>query len=244
MAAICVSFVAAQFSPAWADDGRFQSGQLIANNGTNTGVPACSACHGASGEGQIAAGIPRLAGFDVSYLERELSAFRNGTRNNPAMTQFAKNLTPSQVVAVSEYYASLPAPAMASAAVAGPEAQGQIIAAAGNMALGIPSCESCHGAQGGGNVAAPPLAGQSAAYITEQLNGWRHGARSEGPDYFMPIVANRLSDSDVASISAYYASLSAVAVPNGSVGAATPAASVVPPGSSTNTLQSVKSAPQ
>ncbi len=39
------------------------------------GVPACIGCHGAQGEGNAAAGFPRLAGLHAGYLARQLSDF-------------------------------------------------------------------------------------------------------------------------------------------------------------------------
>jgi cytochrome c553 len=39
------------------------------------GVPACVSCHGAQGEGNAAAGFPRLAGLHAGYLARQLRDF-------------------------------------------------------------------------------------------------------------------------------------------------------------------------
>lgn len=194
---------------AWAQSGHVQDGQMIAVSGTNVGVPACASCHGSAGEGAPAVGIPRLAGFDKDYLERELDAFRNGTRASPVMTQYALALTPEQVASVSAYYASLAMPSSSDVdvdTVTSP-GQGRGVALAGNLAAGVPSCASCHGAAGQGYHSAPALDGQSAAYISAQLAAWKHGARAEGPDFFMSLIAPRLSDSDITAVSAYYASL-------------------------------------
>src|SRR5438045_3123285 len=83
-------------------------GKRIADEGNGAGAAACAACHGPTGMGQPAAGFPRLAGMTESYLSRQLSDFRNGTRDDPVMTPIAKALTPDQRAAVARYYAGLP----------------------------------------------------------------------------------------------------------------------------------------
>src|SRR5690625_4471413 len=45
-------------------------------------VAACSSCHGPAGLGNEAAGFPRIAGQHSVYLEKELNAFRGGTRGD------------------------------------------------------------------------------------------------------------------------------------------------------------------
>ena len=52
----------------------------------------CSGCHGA--EGVSMSDIwPNLAGQKAGYTAAQLKAFRDGTRNNPAMSPMAKPLT-------------------------------------------------------------------------------------------------------------------------------------------------------
>jgi cytochrome c553 len=72
----------------------------------------------------------------------------------------------------------------------------------------IPACVSCHGDRGSGVGATfPPLAGQSAAYIANQLHAWKHGRRAQGPLALMPTIANKLSDREIAAVADYFASL-------------------------------------
>ncbi len=47
------------------------AGQILAEKGRGT-VPGCVACHGAHGEGLVAAGYPRLAGLNAGYIEKQL----------------------------------------------------------------------------------------------------------------------------------------------------------------------------
>jgi len=192
---------------AHADD--IALGKTIATQGTTTGVAACIGCHGAQGEGNAAAGFPRLAGTHAAYLSAQLAAFADGSRQNPVMQPLAKLLSPHDRDAVSAYFASLPAPpaiAASDAASIDPANTGAWLATRGRWSQGLPACAQCHGAGGlGVGTAFPPLAGQPAAYIAGQLNGWKHGTRAPGPMALMPAIAGKLSDTDIDAVAAYYA---------------------------------------
>lgn len=73
------------------------------------GVPACAACHGATGAG-VPAQFPRLAGQYAEYTETQLKAFRTGGRANDAnraMRTIAAKLTDADIAAVADYAAGL-----------------------------------------------------------------------------------------------------------------------------------------
>jgi cytochrome c553 len=54
----------------------------------------------------------------------------------------------------------------------------------------------------------PVLAGQSAAYISEQLHAFKSGARKgQGPGVIMNQVTTGLSDSDIDNLAAFVDSL-------------------------------------
>ena len=63
---------------ACAHDGQGEreraAGNKLAHQG-RTGVTACIACHGANGEGNPAAGIPRLAGLNAGYIAKQLADY-------------------------------------------------------------------------------------------------------------------------------------------------------------------------
>jgi cytochrome c553 len=70
-------------------------------------VPACAACHGASGSG-IPAQFARLGGQHQDYTIGQLNAFRSGARSNSAqMTTIAKRMSDEEIQAVSDYIAGL-----------------------------------------------------------------------------------------------------------------------------------------
>jgi cytochrome c553 len=67
-------------------------------------VPACIACHGEKAEG--AGAIPRLAGQQRGYLERQLAAFISTARANEIMHDNSKNLTPEEISQVAGFLAA------------------------------------------------------------------------------------------------------------------------------------------
>ncbi|WP_456264004.1 c-type cytochrome [Burkholderia ubonensis] len=194
-------------SGAHADDAAL--GKTIATQGTAAGVAACIGCHGANGEGNAAAAFPRLAGVPAAYLSAQLAAFADGSRPNPVMQPMAKGLSAHERNAVSAYFASLPAPPGIAArddTPAAPSDTGAWLATRGRWTQGLPACAQCHGPGGiGVGSAFPPLAGQPAAYLANQLHGWKHGARPPGPMALMQRVASKLSDADIDAVTAYYA---------------------------------------
>lgn len=66
-------------------------------------------------------------------------------------------------------------------------------------------CALCHLPNGAGEPQSAPLAGLSAAYLTEQITAFRTGARNYSP--VMHVVAANLTDADVQAAAAYYAAL-------------------------------------
>lgn len=192
---------------ASAADNSIALGRQIATQGTSAGVPACTSCHGAHGEGMGA--FPHLAGTGQAYLLEQLDAFGDGSRKNPVMQPFAQKLTPAQRSAVAAYFASLPAPVKASDnEAATPADPGAWLAIRGRWADQVPACSHCHGPGGSGVGASfPPLAGQPAQYLVEQLQAWRAGNRPPGPLGLMEGIAKRLTDADASAVVAYYAGL-------------------------------------
>jgi len=73
------------------------------------GLPACAACHGATGAG-LPAQYPRLAGQHAEYTETQLKAFRSGERRNDAnkmMQPTAGRMSDPEIRAVADYIAGL-----------------------------------------------------------------------------------------------------------------------------------------
>lgn len=184
--------------------------QVIAMQGLPPTVLACQACHGPAGEGNIPAGFPRLAGLGRGYLAEQLASFASGRRQNPVMQPIAAAMSTEQQSAMASYYATLAGPAAKAVAAADPQpAQaGAWLAARGRWNDDIPACSQCHGASGlGVGDSFPPLAGQPAAYLSAQLQAWKHAARPPGPQSLMAAIAMKLTDADIAAVTAWYAAL-------------------------------------
>jgi cytochrome c553 len=65
-------------------------------------------------------------------------------------------------------------------------------------------CAVCHGANGEGKGANPPLAGMATARFVQAIKDYSSGKRPSG---VMKGYAAKLSDADTANLAAYYASL-------------------------------------
>lgn len=85
-------------------------GVISASGLPRQGVPACSSCHGAQGEGLLPI-FPYLAGQQRSYLERQLTKWKAGERGGDpldVMRRIASALTDEQIRAAAAYFAALP----------------------------------------------------------------------------------------------------------------------------------------
>ncbi|MRX28055.1 c-type cytochrome [Kangiella sp. HZ709] len=74
------------------------------------GVPACAACHGATGQGLNAAGYPSVSGQFPEYAAKQLKAFASGTRNNDdnaVMRDIAVRMSDKQIEAVANFMLGL-----------------------------------------------------------------------------------------------------------------------------------------
>jgi len=205
------ALIAVSATPSAAQTAGGDIGMQIANQGTSNGGTACVTCHGAHGEGNAVGNFPRLAGQPQAYLARQMSNFTNGSRSNPVMTPIAKALTPSQIEAVSAYYAGQHPPAQkaaqASAASSGQLQRGKQLATVGDDKIAVQACANCHGPGGNGEAPTYPyLAGQHAGFLSASLGAWKDGSRKSDPSMQMNMIAKRLSDNDVAAVAAYYAS--------------------------------------
>jgi cytochrome c553 len=85
-----------------------KTAEALHKHGTEA-VPACASCHGAGGEGEASLRAPRLAGQHARYFERQMQAYRDGTRIDPAgvMQAIAEALTPDETAALAGFYEEL-----------------------------------------------------------------------------------------------------------------------------------------
>jgi len=192
-----------------------ESGVLLALSGGDAGADAaCHTCHGLKGEGDGDL-VPRLAGLDRGYLARQLILFAQGQRRHEQMQWIARHFDPSEQDRVAEYYAQLawpqegrPAPSPARCGAPDGMAAARLYRE-GDAGRGLAACATCHGAAGEGVGAGnPPLAGQPAPYIAEQLRKWREGERYGDALGAMRDAARALAEEEIAPLAAFAASLS------------------------------------
>jgi cytochrome c553 len=98
-----------------ADPSYWKPGQAIYLSGdAGRGVPACVACHGPVGRGNLAAGYPALRAQQSVYVVKQLNDYANGTRytgpnpppsdpNSVMMLTLAKRMTPEEIRDVASY---------------------------------------------------------------------------------------------------------------------------------------------
>ena len=67
---------------------------------------ACAGCHGAAGVSSNPL-WPNLAGQQMGYLAKQLTAFRDGTRSDPMMGPLAMPLSDADIDNLAAYYNSL-----------------------------------------------------------------------------------------------------------------------------------------
>lgn len=102
-----------------ADPAQVPLGEKVWRGGNlQTGVLACTGCHGPSGRGNVLAGFPALRGQHPEYVENQLKAFRAAARgdlvgdkreNDPEgiMRGVARNLSDSEIKALAQFVTGL-----------------------------------------------------------------------------------------------------------------------------------------
>ena len=67
---------------------------------------ACAGCHGADGT-SFAPMYPNLKGQKAAYIEKQLKAFKSGTRKDPIMAGMAAPLSETDIADLAAYFSSL-----------------------------------------------------------------------------------------------------------------------------------------
>ena len=201
------------------------SGEIIAMSGGDGGpANACFSCHGLDGAGD-GVSVPRLAGLDAGYLQKQLADYALRTRPDPVMSPVARWLDDDEQHAVAVWYATLPDPS------ARPSAPPPAIWREGAPERGVAACASCHGAGGEGlGEGNPAVHGQPAAYTLDQLQRWKRGERRNDPLGVMSDAVAGLTDAEMRTIAAWLETAPS-APPPASAAASGSASAAVPEGS-------------
>jgi cytochrome c553 len=158
----------------------------------------CAACHGANGNSPTPE-VPSLAGQPKQFITTQLVMFREGRRLNPPMAALTANLSNAEINELGGYFAALP---LLPAAAEQSEEQRQ----AGRARAERFNCVQCHGAALKGQQHIPRLAGQQAAYLRNQLYGFKAQTRFD-MDGNMTSAAQALAPDDIDALAAYLAAL-------------------------------------
>ncbi|MCK9396586.1 MAG: cytochrome c4 [Methylobacter sp.] len=178
---------------------------------------SCANCHGEDGNSMVAT-FPKLAQQHSSYLERQLHAFKDGSRNDPMMSAMAQALTDEDIADISAYYATqkisentLPVlePADEDEKPADNKtiqtiiAQGSDLYRNGDLTSEVSACIACHGPFGEGNKPAsfPALKSQHADYLIKTLTDFKSGSRSNNPENIMHMIAKKMTDEEIKAVS-------------------------------------------
>lgn len=163
----------------------------------------CAACHGTQGQNADLT-FPRLAGQNAEYLAKQLGAFQHDRRVSSAMAHSTAPLTPDEMLALGQFYQRQPT-ARTPTTQLQLAARGQYLYHVGNPATGVPACASCHGPQALGQANLPRLAGQSPAYLREQLRQFAQGGRTNDQGQ-MHATTRAMTDDEMAAVAEYLGS--------------------------------------
>lgn len=163
----------------------------------------CVACHAADGSSADPA-IPHLAGQSAFAILKELQDFKGGARTNDTMTALVGALSPKDMADVAAYYASLKRSDLDAAhpSFAGEDVETLVVD--GDPARALPPCAACHGGESDGPIEAPSLTGQSAPYLSAQLDAFASNSRHNDVYSRMRAIAQKLTPRERTLLGAYY----------------------------------------
>lgn len=110
---IAAYFAAQPFVPGTASEASVAVAQPLYRGGDPArGIPACAACHGPAGEGNVPAAYPRIGGQNAAYVAAQLNAYKAGTRGDAnakgkIMQRIAAKLADNEIQALSSYVSGL-----------------------------------------------------------------------------------------------------------------------------------------
>jgi cytochrome subunit of sulfide dehydrogenase len=159
-------------------------------------------CHGCHGPGGVSAGshIPTISGLNFRYLYSTLQAFRKDRREGTIMGRIAKGYKSTQLQFIALHFGSRPWTGVA-------QTVDETLARRG-AELHVEYCAECHEQNGHfQDKDTPPLAGQAEGYLRFRLEDFRADTGNVRQPALMEERIEKLSDADIAALSAFYASL-------------------------------------
>jgi cytochrome c553 len=166
----------------------------------------CAGCHGEAGNVDIP-DVPDLGGQDALYTYKQLADYKAETRASSIMNEAVKALSDRDMADLAAFYAAQQKPPRPTgAAPASNAAVVQLVSVGDGLRL-IPACDACHGDRGAGNpgfYGMPALQNQKIQDLVVQMRAFRSGERGNDVYRVMRDVSKRLSDAEIAALSAYY----------------------------------------
>lgn len=171
----------------------------------------CAICHGTDGSGPVSDLIPRLDILTPQYLAATLQAYRAAERQSGIMQHVASTLSDSDIAGIATFLNSQddqPVRAAKDGQTALAET-GRRLATGSPADRDVPACAACHGPwQGPVSELYPAIAGQSEAYLLQQLKLWKSETRGGlRRDPVMHYMVAELTEDQMRALAAYYASL-------------------------------------
>jgi cytochrome c553 len=179
--------------PVWAQDDADQ-GRVLAYT--------CMGCHGIEGyrNAYPSYRVPRLGGQKSAYIKSALIAYRSGNRPHPTMQAQGGSLGDVDIDQLAAWFESL--------GTASDDVDADDVAGFAPAIV----CVSCHGVAGADVEPQPPvLSGQQEEYLVHALGQYKAGKRTGTA---MAAFAAGLSDADIATIAAFYASRDGLTTPD------------------------------
>jgi cytochrome c553 len=166
----------------------------------------CAGCHGEAGNVDIP-DVPDLGGQDALYTYKQLADYKAETRASSIMNEAVKALSDRDMADLAAFYAAQQKPPRPTgAAPASNAAVVQLVSVGDGLRL-IPACDACHGDRGAGNpgfYGMPALQNQKIQDLVVQMRAFRSGERGNDVYRVMRDVSKRLSDAEIAALSAHY----------------------------------------
>jgi len=160
----------------------------------------CTGCHGIPFymNAYPSYHVPRLGNQNAPYIVAALTEYKQAKRSHKTMQAQAWSLTTQDMEDIAAWIASLKGEVNKTERF-----PGEVLAKGKKIVEAV--CHGCHGLDGQGiNDTYPKLAGQFSDYMIKALQDYQSGDR-QNP--VMASFAKPLSEEDIHSVAAYYASL-------------------------------------
>jgi len=160
-------------------------------------LETCFECHGANGASDRPE-FPILAGQELYYIYVQLKDFAAGRRQDPVMTDIAKDLSKDEMQTIAKFFSEQAWPRTGYRSEPALASKGQMATIAGE-------CVQCHLGTFEGNSRIPRLAGQHKAYLRKTMLDLKSKARNNAAAIASLIAS--YSDDDIAAMADYLAGM-------------------------------------